>query len=162
MRTWDEVIKKAYDIYLNRDKYAYWYGAKGQVLTDAEMTRLISEEEEFFSRYSAAQIRAFMDYSRGKIGLDCSGFVAACTGVNTWSKGLIEACDNRNDDVYEGVAGALLYLPGHVGIDVGFGMALDFPGQGRTCELTAHRHGLRKWTECGELRGIDYTGADAR
>ena len=162
MRTWDEVVKKALEVYLHRDEYAYWYGAKGQVLTDSTMRALIAAEPEFFSKYSNAQIRQFMDFARGKIGLDCSGFVALCTGINTWSGGLWDRCYDRSSDVYQCVAGGLLWRPGHCAVDIGYGYGLDFPRQGSTCELFRHKEGKRDWTGCGKLSGIDYSGSDNR
>lgn len=162
MKTWDEVVKKALEVYLHREEYAYWYGAKGQVMTDSTMNALIAAEPEFFSKFTPYQIRQFKDYARGKIGLDCSGFVALCTGINTWSGGLWEACNERYPSVYDGVAGSLLYMPGHVGLDIGYGYGLDFPRMGATCELFRHKERERSWTGCGKLTGIDYSGADNR
>ena len=162
MRTWDEVVKKALEVYLHRDEYAYWYGAKGEVLTDEVMDELIAEEPVFFSKYTPSQIRQFKDFARGKIGLDCSGFVGLCTGINSWSNGLWNLCYDKSSDVYQAVAGALLWMPGHVGLDIGYGFGLDFPRMGSTCELFRHKEHSRNWTGCGKLKGIDYDGSDNR
>lgn len=162
MKTWDEVVKKALDVYLHRDKYAYFYGAKGQVMTENTMNALIAAEPAFFGKYTTAQLRQFKDFARGKIGYDCSGFVALCTGINTWSGGLWERCYDKTPDIYQGVAGSLLYMPGHVGLDIGYGFGLDFPRMGSTCELFRHLEGTRGWTGCGKLEGVAYDGADNR
>jgi len=161
-KTWDEVVKKAIEIYLHKEEYVYFYGAKGERMTDETMNALIEAEPGFFSKYSTSQIRIFKDGARGKIGLDCSGFVALCSGVNTWSGGLIDACHDISSDVYQGVAGSLLWLPGHVGIDIGYGYGLDFPRMGSTCELFRHTEGRRAWQKCGKLNAVDYEGADNR
>lgn len=162
MKTWDEVVKKALEVYLHRDEYAYFYGAKGEVMTDAVMDALIMAEPAFFSRYTNSQIRQFKDFARGKIGLDCSGYVALCTGIHTWSGGLWDRCVNKTTDIYQGVAGSLLWTPGHVGLDIGYGYGLDFPRMGSTCELFRHLENKRAWYGCGQLIGIDYDGADNR
>lgn len=46
--TYYEVIKKALFMFYHRDEYAYFYGAKGQVLTDDVMNTLISLEPAYF------------------------------------------------------------------------------------------------------------------
>ena len=162
MRTWDEVVKKALEVYLHRDQYAYFYGAKGEKMTDDVMNALIAAEPVFFSRFTPGQIRQFKDFARGKIGLDCSGYVALCTGINTWSGGLWERCYDKETDIYQGVAGSLLWMPGHVGLDIGYGFGLDFPRMGSTCELFRHSEHQRNWAGCGKLEGVDYEGADNR
>lgn len=163
MITWDEALKKALAIYLHRDDYAYFYGAKhGVVLTDGVMDSLIAAEPGFWSKYNNAQIRAFKDYARGKKGYDCSGFVSDITGLNDWSGGLWERAYDKNTDIYQGVACSLLWLPGHVGIDIGLGYSLSFDAQGGTCNLRRHKENTIKWAGCGKLPGVDYTGADNR
>lgn len=46
--TYYDVIKKALFMFYHRDEYAYFYGAKGQVLTDEVMNTLISLEPTYF------------------------------------------------------------------------------------------------------------------
>lgn len=46
--TYYEVIKKALYMFYHRDEYAYFYGAKGQVLTDDVMNTLITLEPAYF------------------------------------------------------------------------------------------------------------------
>ena len=56
--TYYEVIKKALNMFYHRDEYAYFYGAKGQVLTDEVMNTLISlEPEYFFKVYNTGAVR---------------------------------------------------------------------------------------------------------
>jgi hypothetical protein len=40
MELFTQAIKRGLDAYRHRDRYAYFYGAKGQVLTDATMDAL--------------------------------------------------------------------------------------------------------------------------
>lgn len=163
MKTWDEVVKAALEIHLHKDQYAYFYGAKGQVLTDAVMNALWNAEPKYFKKYTAAQKKAIFDYSRGKIGLDCSGFTARVTGCNTWSGEQWNRCTNKKTDLALGPAGSLLYFPGHVGLDIGYGYYLHFPSEGKSCELGRFKENTCPWTGTGMLTGyIDYNGATNR
>ena len=85
--TYYEVIKKALNMFYHRDEYAYFYGAKGQVLTDEVMNTLISLEPAYFSKYTTQELSAYKAFSRGKIGYDCSGFVSAVVGAENYSTG---------------------------------------------------------------------------
>ena len=69
-------IARAYEFYNNASSYAYFFGAKGQVLTDEVMNSLWSSYPGYFSKYSATQKTQIYNYSRGKIGYDCSGLIA--------------------------------------------------------------------------------------
>lgn len=68
MATWNDIVKAAEALYKERNKYCYFYGAKGQVMTDARMEALWQASPGYFSRYSATQKKQIFDYSRGKIG----------------------------------------------------------------------------------------------
>lgn len=163
MKTWDEVIKYALAYHLHKENYAYFYGAKGQVLTDDAMNRLWAAEPGYFSRYSDGQKRMIFDWSRGKVGLDCSGFIAKITGCNTYSGAIIGKCTQISTDISSGVAGSILWRPGHVGIDIGYGYYLHFPSELHSCELGRIREDTISWEKTGLLTPyIDYKGADAR
>lgn len=163
MKTWDEVIKDALAIHLHKDKYAYFYGAKGQVLTDSVMEALWQAEPAYFKRYSAAQKKAIFDYSRGKIGYDCSGFVGAVTGCMMYSGAQWDKCTVRSTNLAKGPAGSLLYKPSHVALDIGYGYFLHFPSEMHSCELGRIKENTVPWTGTGMLTGyIDYTGATNR
>ena len=56
-------------------------------MTDEVMNTLISLEPEYFSKYTTQELSAYKAFSRGKIGLDCSGFVSAVVGVQNYSTG---------------------------------------------------------------------------
>ena len=163
MKTWDEVIKDALSIHLHKDKYAYFYGAKGQVLTDSVMEAFWQAEPAYFKRYSAAQKKAIFDYSRGKIGYDCSGFVGAVTGCMMYSGAQWDKCTARSTNLANGPAGSLLYKPGHVALDIGYGYYLHFPSEMHSCELGRIKENTVPWTGTGMLTGyIDYTGSTNR
>lgn len=136
-KTWDEVIKRALYAYTHQSSYAYFYGAKGQILTDDVMNALIACEPNYFKKYSKAQIEQIKKNSRGRIGFDCSGFIGNyCLGVAGYSTALIEACNPKTTDLYADVAGSLLYTTRggtsrHIGLDCGFGYCIDM-----ACEST--------------------------
>lgn len=92
MKKWDDVIKDALQMFVDRDKYCYFYGAKGQKMTDANMDALIKAEPKYFSQYTSEQLTQIKNYSRGKIGLDCSGFVGLVMQDRVWSGLLLEHC----------------------------------------------------------------------
>ena len=162
MIKWYDVIKEALRMLQHKDEYAYFYGAKGQILTDAVMEALWQAYPEHFSRYTAADKKRIFDYSRGKIGYDCSGFVGMCVGDMVYSGALIEHCNYIAPSLADGVAGSILYKPGHVGLDIGYGFYLHMPTEGHSCELGRIREMVVPWTKSGQHRNVDYTGADAR
>lgn len=148
------IIKNALSWYDRRDDCAYWYGAKRQVLTDDLMDYYVSAYPDHFKRYSADDLERLKRWSRGKIGFDCSGFVSACVGVNGWSSASLWARTVNRSDVREAKAGCLLYRPGHIGIDIGYGYSLDIPIEGQTIRLT--RNTIPGFTYGGEWYDADY------
>ena len=161
MKTYYEVIKKAFEIFYNSDNYAYFYGAKGQVLTDTLMRELVRMEPEYFKRYNERQLKNIFDFSRGKVGLDCSGFINACTGQENYSTGYYTETLNKTTPT-NGKEGSLLYTTWsgqgrHVGLDIGYGYYLDFRKEGESCHFGRIRS--TNWEHSGELKDVDYTGA---
>lgn len=153
---YNEMIKKALDILANKEKYAYFYGAKGQVLTDATMNALIKAEPKYFAKYTKAQLEDIKNYSRGKIGYDCSGFITAISNVGGNSTIQWNNC-MLNPSLQYGVVGSILHKQGHIGIDIGYGLFLHFPSEMKTC--TMQKISEFDWEQSGLLRNIDYTGA---
>lgn len=159
--TYYDVIKNALDILANKDNYAYWYGAKGQVLTRRLMDDLVACEPEYFARYTPLQLENLKRWSLGKIGLDCSGFINACTGQENYSTGYYTDTLNKTTPK-DGVEGSLLYTTWggkgrHVGLDIGYGYSIDFRKEGQSAML-AKIEG-RGWESSGQIKDIDYTGA---
>ena len=135
MKTWDAVIKDALYYLLHKDEYAYFYGAKGQKLTEAEMERLINEEPEYWKRYDADTIKKIKRFSKNKTGFDCSGYIARVTGCNTYSGAIWSRCSKKTKNLYEGPAASILWRPGHVALDIGYGYFLHFPSELHSCEI---------------------------
>lgn len=152
------ILRNAFKLYCIRERYAYFYGAKNIVLTDGVMTDLINTYwKEHFQRYTKAQLDEIREYSRGKIGLDCSGFITLISGISGNSQMQYNSTVNRCK-VEEGKAGALLYMLHHVGIDIGYGYAMHMPIEKHTIEIAK----IQKvgFTNSGELPGYDYSEAN--
>lgn len=162
---WNDAIKKAWKMFEEKDKYAYFYGAKGQVLTDAVMDRLWEQNASYFKKYTAKQKKDIYNYSRGKIGLDCSGFVCWVFEIpQMYSTGLYEQCPIKTT-VANGVHGSIVYTTfggtgRHIGIDVGYGNILHMGKEGSSVEYMKNASHPGFWEKSGELKGVDYTQAN--
>lgn len=165
MKTWDQVIKDALYYHVHKNEYAYFYGAKGVRLTDAEMNYLWNAEPEYFNKHypTPEDKKRVFDYSRGKIGFDCSGFISRVTGVPGNSSSIFGKCHYKSDDPYSGPAGSLLWAPGHIMLDIGYGYFLEFAKECSSCELQRISEQRNRIQKTGLLTGwIDYTGATNR
>ncbi len=164
MILWNDMIKKALDIHVNRGNYAYFYGAKGVVLTNKVMEELWQAHPEYNKKYENIKYQIF-DYSRGKIGYDCSGFVGPLVGEPyLYSVGIFEHCTKQTKDLAKGVAGSILFKPEpgrHIGLDIGYGFGLHFPNYMNSCEMFRIRD-TSFFTLSGEHKNVDYTGATNR
>lgn len=173
MATYMDIVNAAKALYDQRDKYCYFYGAKGQVLTDSVMNALWNAEPGYFARYDAATKVAIFNYSRGKIGLDCSAFVCLVLqnaglinrGQWTYSTALIGKCTNvtNNPASASSPAGSVLYSTfhnsgRHTGIDGGAGVFYDIASEMGTINKRSIAQ-WGKWEKAGRWPGVDYSGA---
>lgn len=157
MITFDSAIKKAWDVYFNRENYAYLMGCKGQVLQNRkQFDEIVSWSPDHFKRYSKEQLDQIYKYCLGKICFDCSGFIYYLTGDYNYSAIQWSHC-TENKSLAEGVAASLLYKPGHIGIDIGYGNFMHFPIEMKTIEIGRIRD--YSWTKSGLHKNIDYTGS---
>lgn len=153
------ILRNAFKIYTERDKYAYFYDAKGIVLTDSAMDYLIRLHwEDHFKRFSPEELKKIKDFSRGKIGYDCTGFIWAISGVGGSANWIYDKATVNKTSVENGKAGSLLWKPGHAGIDIGYGYAMDFPIELHTAEIVKIQ--ARGFSGSGELAGYDYSEAN--
>ena len=151
-----EAIQKFYDLYFGRDKIAYWMGAKGEILTRKRMQELVDAYWDYFKKYDPDRLEELMRWSEGKIGFDCSGLVCACFGtpyeMSSWT---LREHMVRTVGVKECKAGSILWFPGHVEIDLGFGATGGIRSEGKTIEI--NDNGVGGFQLGGELEGIDYS-----
>lgn len=155
---WATVLSRAIRIFEDRENYCYLYGAKGQVLTPKLIKEFFEMEPAYFSQYTPEQKKDIIDYSTGKVGIDCSGFIDLCTGMTNWSTGYYEDSVNKTDPI-SGTWGNILYTTHggkgrHIGIDVGQGRFLHSPKELRSIELGIIR--LYDWEASGQIKGISY------
>lgn len=151
-----EILKKAFDMYTRRQNYCYFYGAKGETMTETRMNKLIASYPDFWKKYTPEEIASIKKYSMGKIGLDCSGFITKISEVSGYSASLYNKCTDKTTP-RDGKAGYLLYKPGHVGIDIGYGFEMDIAAPGQTIQIT--KISGRGFTGSGALPGFDYSEA---
>ena len=163
-QTWDAVVRNALYYHLHKDRFAYLYGCKGATITSrAQFNDYVNREPKYFAKYSKQELDAIYNYCLGKTCFDCSGFIAAITGCHMYSGAQWEKCTSKSSDLRMGPAGSILHLPGHIGIDIGYGYYLHFPSEMHSCELGRISENTTKWTETGLLTPyIDYTGASER
>ena len=171
MELFTKAIQRGLNAYRNRSAYAYFFGAKGQILTIPVMDQLWAAEPGYFSKYSIYEKEQIYRNSEGKIGGDCSWFTGwICTGDKQWSYGQINNC-NMITTPREGVAGSLLFTTWggrgrHIGIDIGYGYCLDMGYESTDAAIREGRDSVRltrisetAWEKSGQSRLIDYTGA---
>lgn len=165
MRKWDDVIKDALSMYLHSDQYAYFYGAKGQVLSWDVMNTLWNTyyNSYFKDRYSDKDKADIFSWSYGKVGYDCSGYISKITGCNADSYSIFSKCTGKSTDLSKGVAGSLLWKPSHIGIDIGYGYFLHMGREMHSVEMGRLSEHTVDWQKCGQLSSyIDYEGSNNR
>lgn len=161
--TYYEIIQKALDMFVHKYKYCYFYGAKGQTMTEETMNALISAEPSYFSKYTTQELSAIKNYSRGKIGYDCSGFVSAVVGVENYSAGHYHDGAEKTAPK-TGTEGNGLYTTfggtgRHVGIDIGYGYFLHCAKEMNSIEIG--KISEYSWERSFHFANIDYKGAKA-
>lgn len=170
--SWFQACKKAVQMYLDRDKYAYFYGAKGQKLTKATMDALWNAEPGHFSKYSAEEKAQIYKNSLNKIGYDCSGFVCKVTGETGYSIEILEKA-TKETTLTNGVAGQFLFTTWggkgrHIGLDVGLGFQLDMGWESTDANVAKHKDSVHlarvkdvAWERSFQTAAVDYTGSYA-
>ena len=152
------IVRKVFRMYCDRHRYAYFYGAKGELLTDEKMTELINTYwKEYYNRYTAKQLEEFKRFSLNKIGYDCSGLITALTGKQGYSVKLYEDTIDKTTPE-NGKAGYLLYKRGHVGVDIGYGFSLSIGSMGSSIEIAKIQD--VGYTNSGAFRDYDYNDAN--
>ena len=171
-KSWFQVCKDAIEMYRNRDKYAYFYGSKGQKLTKATMDALWSAEPGHFKKYSAAEKEQIYRNSLNKIGYDCSGFVCKVTGETGYSKSIYDK-RTKETTMADGPAGSFLFTTWggagrHIGLDIGLGFCMDMAYESTDANVAAHRDSVRlsrvadvAWEHSFQTAAVNYNGAYA-
>lgn len=169
-KSWYQVVKDGLQMYKDRDKYAYFYGAKGQKLTESVMNALWNAEPDYFKRYNAEEKKQIFKNSLNKIGLDCSGFVTRITGETGYSIG-IYGKRTKETSIADGLAGQFLFSTfhgsgRHIGIDAGMGFTLDMGNEATDYMVSVHRDSVRlmniadgNWEHSFQTAAVNYNGS---
>lgn len=150
-----EAVQRFYDFYFARDTIAYWMGAKGEILTYERMDELVSWNPEYFARYDAETLARLKAWSVGKIGFDCSGLVCACFKIQGLSSWTLREHMKYVTGVKDCKAGSILWKPGHVGLDLGFGACGQIGREGETVRIDDN--GVIGFELGGEYENADYS-----
>lgn len=168
-KIWNHICRDALKTYADRDKYAYLYGANGQTGTDALVDQLWAQYPDHFAQwvtgkgYTKQQLK---DHVRGKVCLDCSAFICYITQTEPPLKVVTDYNSTGLRGKFAvtrtpvaGTAGSCLWKQGHVALDVGYGMCVDFGAEFLDCRLYPLTDG--GFAESGELSFVDYTGTSS-
>ena len=152
------ILRKAFRMFVDRSRYAYFYGAKGEILTAEKMNELIETyKKEFYYKFTKKQLDEFKRFSLGKVGYDCSGFITAITGKQGYSGKLYEDTIDKTTPE-DGKAGYLLWKPAHVAVDVGYGFCMHCGSMGDSIVISKIQD--VGFTKSGAFRDYDYTEAN--
>lgn len=175
MKKWYHVVRDARLIYLNRDRFAYLYGANGECpKTRAAAKKLVDGLWATYPTHFEAYVTQkgktrdqLIDHIVGKICYDCSSFVCAVTQ----SEGDIYALKIKTDynsttlhslatdrtTPAKGLWGGMLWKQGHVAIDVGNGLAIDFGAEfADVREYRMSDPASTQFVDSGRLPWVDY------
>ena len=170
-KSWFQVCKDAFQMLMDRDKYAYFYGAKnGIVLTTEVMNALWNASPDYFRRYNADQKAQIFRNSYLKRGYDCSGFVCVVTGETGYSTSIYEK-RTAETTLAEGVAGQFLYTTWggagrHIEIDAGFGFSIGMGYESTDENVRLNRDSVHlskitdiAWEHSFQTDAVNYNGS---
>lgn len=171
MVTWANVLANIDDMWgaqlkaLQQGKpapYAYLYGGDGRKATAAYVRSLVKQYgpahyNALFER-TGKTVEDLIAHVKGKNVFDCSQVVLYVTEHDTdmTSTGLINQCKVQMSPK-DGLAGSLLWKPGHVGIDLGGGRVFDMPGEFE--DLRETKMYEAQWQKSGQLPWVNYAGS---
>lgn len=154
--TFEDVKKRALQLYAHRDEFAYLYGTDGQIATEELIER---QFKKYPGHFATRDLNAIREYTLGKVVFDCSGFIHTIFDApDKTSLGIITDCSDVSTDLAAGVEGSVLFKPGHVGLDIGAGVFIDTATECDTFRLKIIRE--YDWVKSGKwIHYADYTGA---
>lgn len=131
----------------------YVYGMKGTVMT--------ASAYEYLKRQYPSQVKDSDKEKIGKVCVDCSGLISWCTGLIRGSSQYKETAKKvlPISQIAEAVPGCALWKPGHIGVYIGGGYAVEARGSAYGTVQT--RVADRPWTHILWLHDIDYNNSSA-
>lgn len=153
------VIRKALLMFNDRDRYAYMYGSDGEVMSDNRVDYLWDKYPAHYNSLGCTR-QTLKDHVRGKKCFDCSSFINYVTEADKdyYSATLWQHCTVKTTP-RAGVAGSLLYKPGHVALDIGYGLCLEFVNEFKDFQMNYITG--RGFEGSGELEWVSYIGSSA-
>lgn len=171
MVTWAKVLANIHDMVGAQLKalqegrpapYAYLYGGDGRKATAAYVRSLVKQYgsahyDALFAR-TGKTVDDLIAHVKGKNVFDCSQVILKVSEHDTdmTSTGLINQCKVKMDPK-NGLAGSLLWKPGHVGLDIGGGRVFDMPEEFQDLRITRMQE--VQWQTSGQLPWINYAGS---
>lgn len=184
MMTAAELVKKHLDV-ANRYKTVYMWGCFGSPVTEQIIRDKAAQYPDWYTAEKQAQLRALI--GRGYYGFDCvnltkgllwgwSGNASAYYGGAKYASAgvpdvsadaAIKLCRDVSTDFSRLEAGEALWMPGHWGVYIGDGLAVECTpiwdnGVQITCVGnlgTKAGYNVRRWTKHGKMPWVRY-GAD--
>lgn len=131
----------------------YAYGAKGELLTQSLLKRLIKENPKV---YTESYIKR-TEKNLNKICVDCSGLISWCTGIIKGSRAYYDTALERQPIrlLDETMRGWALWKSGHIGVYLGDGCCIEASGVDRGVIQSQVKQGT--WTHAIKLCDIDYS-----
>lgn len=170
-KLWSHVIRDALRMYANKDKYAYLYGANGEMGSRDLVERLWAAYPEHYKQTVTNQGKTKEDLIRhvtGRYCYDCSAFICAVTQTSTYphhtvtadyASGGLRGKMNPFRSTKESTAGSCLWKNGHVALDIGHGMCIDFANE--FIDMRLYDISTGNFAGGGELPWVDYTATTA-
>lgn len=177
---WNKVIQSAIKLYTRRGGATYCLGCSGQTVGGVGNNTIRSNFLYYYDHGYKAQM-----------GKGLKGWNSSMTGEQAWAlwskqwhnhmafdcSGLIDYCINgeqighkyssydfgampKNESLAAGCAGSVLWKSGHVGLDIGYGALIEIGTWNDTIQLNLISE--RTFTSSHKIKGVDYTGSDAR
>lgn len=133
----------------------YVYGAKGEVLTQAILDRLVRENPGTYTSTYKAKAAKYI----GQRCTDCSGLISWYTGRIRGSYNYHDTAAERVsiDRLNESMIGWALWKPGHIGVYIGDGWCIE--AKGINYGTIQSRVTATPWQQALKLCDIDYTAA---
>lgn len=179
-KTWAHCVRDARLIYLNRDRFAYLYGANGECpKTYAEAKALVTSLWNTYPSHFKATCtdkgytqNQLIYHVIGKICLDCSSFICYVTQTeasdiyhlkvtNDMNSTMLHNSCPKHTSLAQGNWGSLLWRNGHVALDVGNGLQISFDNEWLDCReyRFVDADSPSKFTDSSEMPWVDYSGA---
>lgn len=176
MKPWNKVVSQARYMSMYRNLFAYLYGANGEKPRSInEATLLVNKLWEMYPEHFEHSVTLagfskdeLINHIVGKRLYDCSSAVCALTQDETNDFLDLKVVNDYNSTslsnlLYDvttpalGCAGSVLWKDGHVAIDTGSGICVDFGNEFVDCRAYPIITGNFK--KSGKVKWVDYKGA---